>query len=239
MASAGRDHACRRPASSNTVAVVFRQAWKVIHASKLCRSRASTSQRVTVRGSRKVPSPCQRQADPRLRRPHAACPARSRTTPEAARSARPGFVRFRTMPPVILIKFDASRSTPRSRSTPLHNTANASRSADQSPAETPTDRTSPAAVRPDHPLKPGTVEHAPPQTTLEAHARGRADSRPSSRVGFAATTRMPKVVGWRRRRDHRKSSLTPARVKHQQSLAGLIEVAGTGRRPCSRPELPT
>jgi len=43
------------PASSNTVAVVFRQAWKVIHSAKPCRSRASTSHRVTVRGSRNVP----------------------------------------------------------------------------------------------------------------------------------------------------------------------------------------
>src|SRR5215211_7247473 len=44
------------PASSSTVAVVFRHAWKVIHSSKPCRSRASTSHRVTVRGSRNVPS---------------------------------------------------------------------------------------------------------------------------------------------------------------------------------------
>jgi hypothetical protein len=42
------------PASSSTVAVVFRHAWKVIHSSKPCRSRASTSHRVTVRGSRNV-----------------------------------------------------------------------------------------------------------------------------------------------------------------------------------------
>jgi hypothetical protein len=44
------------------------------------------------------------------------------------------------------------------------------RSADPSPAETPTDRTSPAAARPDHPPGPGTIERDPPRTTHEAQA---------------------------------------------------------------------
>ena len=117
------------PASSKTVAVVFRQEWKVIHSSKPCRSRASTSQRVTVRGSRNVPftvpktgssapTPTARRLSSKITHHSGSCKTRSPAC---------DFVPFRTNPcPVTLIKVDVTRSTPRSRSTSRHNTANAS-----------------------------------------------------------------------------------------------------------------
>jgi hypothetical protein len=99
------------PASSNTVAVVFRQAWKVIHSSKPCRLRAATNQRVTVRESRNVPStvpktgssaltPTARRLSSKITHHSGSCKIRSPAC---------DFVGFRTKPPpVTLIKVEVT-----------------------------------------------------------------------------------------------------------------------------------